>query len=51
MSYEQFEREYHEAIRNGMKYTGLVAKSFFSKAADLEEAYPEFAAKADETLN
>ena len=50
MSYEQFEKEYHEAIKSGMKYQGLVASSFFSKAADLEERFPEFAARADEAL-
>ena len=50
MSYEQFEKEYHEAIKSGMKYQGLVASSFFSKAADLEECFPEFAARADEAL-
>ena len=49
-TYEAFEAKYHEAVKCGMKYAGLVARSFFDIAGSLEERYPEWALRADETL-
>lgn len=49
-TYEQFEKEYHEAVLCGMKYEGIVSRSFFEKAGALEDQYPEWAVRADETL-
>lgn len=47
MTYEDFEKQYHIALRNFMRYGGAVARGFAKEVADLEEAYPEFAAVAD----
>ena len=49
-TYEQFEKAYHEAVLCGMKYEGLVSQSFFDKAGSLEDQYPAWALRADESL-